>query len=106
MTVGEWLAQRTPVPPDALRERLAYRLGASGAAPIASAGEICAAAGVAVVESLIASDFSARQHAIDLLAAAALITYAIERAAESATDFASEMDALVARVAGVAGQVS
>lgn len=106
MTVGDWLAQRTPVAPDALRERVALQLGDARGAPAATASEACTAAGVRVVETLISTDCSQRQNAIDLLAADALVTYAIESAAERSADFAAEMDRLVARVAAVAGSAS
>ena len=106
MTVGDWLAQRTPVVPEALRQRVAFQLGDQRSAPAARASEACAAAGVRAVESLISTECAQRQHAIDLLAADALVTYAIESAAEHSSDFAAEMDRLVARVAAVAGSAS
>ena len=106
MTVTDWLAQRTPVVPEALRERVTFQLGDQCNAPAAGASEACAAAGVRVVESLISTECAQRQHAIDLLAADALVTYAIESAAERSPDFAAEMDRLVARVAAVAEGVS
>ena len=104
MTVREWVAARTPSAPPALRERVASRLGESGGAPDAEAAERCGAAGVRLVDSLISSDCSARENAIDLLAADALVTYAIERAAETSADFAADMDAMVARVASIAAR--
>ena len=104
MNVLDWVAERMPTAPPALRERVLFRLGESGNAPRADAAERCAAAGVQLVDSLISTDCSARQHAIDLLAADALVTYAIESAAEASPDFAAEMDALVVRVAAVAGK--
>ena len=106
MTVGDWLAQRTPVAPEALRQRVAFQLSDSLGASASSASEACASAGVRVVESLISTECSQRQNAIDLLAADALVTYAIESAAEHSPDFAAEMDRLVARVAAVAGGTS
>ena len=106
MIVADWLAQRTPVVPEALRERVVFQLGDQCRAPAAGASEACASAGVRVVESLISTECAQRQHAIDLLAADALVTYAIESAAERSPDFAGEMDRLVARVAAVAQGVS
>ena len=106
MTVGDWLAQRTPVAPEALRQRVVFQLGDARGAPASNASAACAEAGVRVVESLISTECSQRQNAIDLLAADALVTYAIENAAEHSRDFAAEMDQLVARVAAVAGGTS
>ena len=101
MTVRAWLADRNPAPPPALSERVLERLGDDASAPMERVAEACAANGVRTVESLVSTDCSARHHAIDLLAADALITYAIEHAAEHSADFAGDMDGLIARVAAV-----
>jgi hypothetical protein len=106
VTVGDWLDQRTPAVPEALRQRVAFQLGDARGAPASNVSDACAEAGVRVVESLISTKCSQRQNAIDLLAADALVTYAIESAAERSKDFAAEMDRLVARVAAVAGDES
>jgi hypothetical protein len=101
VTVGAWLAERTPAPPQALRERVGERLGRDADVSMERASEVCAASGARTVQALVSTDCSARHHAIDLLAADALITYAIEHAAEHSADFASEMERLIARVAAV-----
>ena len=102
MTVRDWLAERLPASPPAQRERVSFQLGDAGTAPAGEAAGRCAEAGVRVVHSLISTDCSARQHAIDLLAADALVTYAIESAADGSSDFAAEMDAMVLEVAALA----
>ena len=104
MNVRDWVGERLPTAPPALRERVSFQLAEAGRAPAGEAAERLAAAGVRVVDSLISTDCSARENAIDLLAADALVTYAIESAAETSGDFAAAMDAMVLRVAAVAGR--
>ena len=80
MTIGEWLAARTPAPPEALTQRLesvlrdAYALDADQCAPA------CLSAAERLVEGLIRGNCTSRESALDLLTADALVTYAFEAA--------------------------
>ena len=101
MTVQEWLHTRTPVPPGPLLDRVVEHLGADAAIDAALAGEACSRAGVKLVGQLVGEQRDDRQNALDLLAADALVTYAIEHAAEHAREPAPVMEALVARLSAI-----
>ena len=83
-TLREWLAKRKPEPPAQLSARLAEIVGEEGFDGAASAN-VLIERGIQTLRSAL----SDRDGAVDLLAADALITYAMEAAAE---DFAT-MDA-------------
>ena len=94
--LSDWLDSRSPRPPAALSERLAQIVGDTvcgendlSATLINEAGKILA---------IIGDDRSA---ATDLLAADALITYAMESAAETGDDLESVAAAAASRIAAV-----
>ena len=86
-TLREWRASRTPEPPAQLAERLAEIVGDEGFDGAASANLL-----IERGSQTLRSALSDRDGALDLLAADALITYAMEAAAD---DFAT-MDATAA----------
>ena len=86
-TLREWLASRKPKPPAQLAERLAEIVGDEAFDGAASAN-VLIERGIQTLRSAL----SDRDGALDLLAADALITYAMEAAAD---DFAT-MDATAA----------
>lgn len=86
-TLREWLATRKPEPPPQLSERLAEIVG-DEAFNGASTADVLIERGIQTLRSAL----SDRDGALDLLAADALITYAMEAAAD---DFAT-MDATAA----------
>ena len=77
IVVGEWLASRDPAPPPELAARLAEIVGPS----VCADGELPDAL-ADLAQQLLAGLCEERQGALDLLAADALITYALEAAAE------------------------
>jgi hypothetical protein len=99
MTVGEWLASRTPPPPAALRLRLAEVLGRDAALEAREATEVCLRAAEVLVAELLRGDCHRRQSALDLLTADALVTYAFEAASESPSDLASRAGEAMRRIA-------
>ena len=101
MTVEGWLRSRMPSPPPALLDRITSHLGEDAHADCARAAEVCATAGVKVVTQLIGELSADRQNALDLLAADALVTYAIESASGHDVHRAADMDALVMRLARI-----
>ncbi len=103
MTVADWLSLRSPRPPEALRARVALRLGAHATADAGEARAVCLAASVRIIAALTAGDARARDHAIDLLAADALITYAIEAAVSDTPDLARDLDAMVRELSSIPG---
>ena len=78
MTVGAWLASRTPAPPAALRERLEALLAPHLGADESQLPDLCLAAAARLVQSLLDEGRTGRESALDLLAADALVTYAFE----------------------------
>jgi hypothetical protein len=82
MTLDGWLDARRPAPPDALRARIRSAIGEPLGGDAAHATEACLRAGERLVESLLRSDNTTRDSALDLLAADALVTYAFEAASE------------------------
>jgi hypothetical protein len=101
----EWLASRKPPPPQRLRARL------NAAVPDITAnaqyeipGSLVDAASTILRDTLEQS--SAERNgtaALDLLAADALITYAVEAAAEDCERFVALTDEMIARLSAVAG---
>lgn len=83
MTVRAWLSSRTPEAPAALTARLLDLLGASADAPAADATAIFIEAARTALGRIVAEERFAREGALDLLAADALMTYAYEHASEA-----------------------
>lgn len=102
--VKAWLDSRTPPPP----ERLARRLGAALQPDVdvddADAGAMVERLTLAAVSILSGLEHD-RSSALDLLAADALISYALEAAAEDCVSFAASTDAMIARLAALAPSV-
>ena len=93
----DWLAARTPAPPDALAQRLAEIVGDDSC----RADELPARL-IQHTENILRSIGDDRSHATDLLVADALITYAMEAVADACRDpFAIATDAMqrIARTA-------
>ena len=96
-TVGAWLAGRTPAPPLLLRSRLADALGGSLTRDVTETERVCLEAAERVLARLVDNDAATRQEAIDLLAADALVTYALEYAAEHPADFEEHASGAIER---------
>jgi hypothetical protein len=101
MTVGEWLALRTPPPPPALRARLERALGPALASHRDSASDACLRASEDLVEQLLRGDCTSRDSALDLLTADALVTYAFEAAAELPGGLAERATGAMRRIAAL-----
>jgi hypothetical protein len=82
--VADWLASRAPLPPAALAKRIADAVG-----DVTCSRAALPAALVDHALGLLRSIGSTRDSADDLLAADALITYAMEAAAKSCRDLDS-----------------
>jgi hypothetical protein len=96
-TVGDWLASRTPAPPDLLRARIIAALGIHAEQSVADSEAVCLDAAERVLARLFSDGFAARGDAPDLLAADALVTYALEFAAEVPEDFGSRSTSAIRR---------
>lgn len=102
MTVREWLAERRPAPPIALRARIEAVLGAAAEESAAGTTEICLRAAERVVTELLRGDCASRESALDLLAADALVTYAFEAAAGRPATLPATATAAMERMAALA----
>jgi hypothetical protein len=85
VSIAEWLASRTPVPPPELADRLRRH----------TENQSCDRGGLSdrlvdIACGILAHVGDDRESAIDLLTADALITYAMEAAAEHGDDAAAE----------------
>jgi hypothetical protein len=86
-TVGGWLAARTPPPPELLRERIMSALGGAVDRDLADTGYVCLDAAERVLTRFLSEGRGERDEAADLLAADALVTYALEFAADAPERF-------------------
>ncbi len=80
MTIGEWLATRTPAPPPQLMHRVREALGHATDDDARLTADRCLDAAERVVAQLLRDGRTGRDSAADLLAADALVTYAFEAA--------------------------
>jgi len=101
MTLGEWLGQRTPPPPPALRRGVEQALGESLALEATSAADACLACAERLITALLRSDCTSRELALDLLTADALVTYAFEAAGESPAGLATRAAESMRRIAAL-----
>jgi hypothetical protein len=102
VNASEWLASRRPAPPAKLAQRLESALSEFLSAPDVTPSDAFAVAAAGLLRRLMKAESkpsSRREEAIDLLAADALVTYAIEAAADECESFAERTDAVIARLA-------
>lgn len=106
-TIVEWLGTREPAPPDALLGRLSEVLGRDAQRDAADAAEVCLAAGERLLAKVLREEEASRDHALDLLAADALVTYAFEAASSHPAELPALAAQAMARMAllGAVGEV-
>ena len=100
MTLERWLQSREPAPPGALVARLQSVLG-DGAQSLSEAPEVCLAAAESLLDGLLRSDALARESALDLLAADALVTYAFEAAGDEPERLAARAERAMTRLSAL-----
>ncbi|HUX34856.1 MAG TPA: hypothetical protein VMV51_13375 [Gemmatimonadaceae bacterium] len=101
MTVGDWLASRTPPAPAALAARVRFALGDRLTGDESATHTVCESAAEELLVSLLERRATGRETALDLLAADALVTYAFEHAAVAADDLDAEAAGAMQRIAAV-----
>jgi hypothetical protein len=101
VTVGEWLARRTPIPPPALRARIHAELGDALLLDAREMPDACLRAAERLLEGLLRRGGTSRESAFDLLTADALVTYAFEAASESPADLVARASAAMVRIASL-----
>jgi hypothetical protein len=102
-SIVEWLGTREPAPPDALLARLGEALGADAQRDAGDAAEVCLAAGERLLAKVLREGEASRDHALDLLAADALVTYAFEAASSHPSALPSLAAQAMARMASLGG---
>lgn len=102
MTIGDWLATRTPAPPEPLATRLADALAPVLGRDASEVPDAALGAAAELLEALLRDRTAGRDRALDLLAADALVTYAFEAASENPERIAARADAAMARLSVLA----
>jgi hypothetical protein len=101
MTVGAWLRSRTPPPPPAMLAGVIDALGERAALDAHAAPTACLDAAAALLGALLREDSLGRERASELLVADALVTYAFEAGATSASDLDEFAATVMTRLAGL-----
>ena len=99
MNLRDWLAHREPSPPRVLQERVEALALAVPELPDDPAGSLLAAAEAALVQ-LARRSPEDRASALDLLAVDALVTYAMEYAAETPEELPALAERATSRLSG------
>jgi hypothetical protein len=99
MRLTDWLATRTPAPPDALAQSLAEIVGDDSCRPDELPARL-----IQHTEDILRRIGDDRSHATDLLAADALITYAMEAVADACRDPGAIATDAMQRIARTAGE--
>lgn len=102
MTIGEWLATRTPAPPPELAARVRHLLGSTVDDDVAVAPDRLLGAAERTVAALLREGRTGRESAADLLAADALVTYAFEAAGSDPTGVVEQARGAMTRLGGLA----
>lgn len=103
MNLRDWLAHREPSPPRVLQERVEALAFAVPDRPDDLAGSLLAAAQAALAQ-LARRSPAQRATALDLLAIDALVTYAMEYAAQTPDELPALAEHAMARLSGVASR--
>lgn len=103
--LSDWLASRTPSPPPRLAARLAAAVPASESSDPDDTPRSLIAAAATILQATVDQPGNERNGtaALDLLAVDALVTYAVEAAAEDCEKFAALTDEMILRLAAVTG---
>lgn len=103
MTLGEWLDSRAPAPPVALAHALRAELGTDLGLELSEAPAALLRAGERVLKRVLQAEPQTPAVAPDLLLADALVTYAFEAVAESASGVEQFARDAMARLGSLGG---
>jgi hypothetical protein len=103
VNLRDWLAHREPSPPRVLQERVEALALAVPERPDDPAGALLAAAEAALTQ-LARRSPEDRATALDLLAVDALVTYAMEYAAQTPDELPALAERAMSRLSGVASR--
>jgi hypothetical protein len=104
MTVGGWLQDRFPAPPERLAERIVVVLGDRCERDAAQTTTLCIDAAEQLLRDLMTRPSPGRESALDLLTVDALVTYAFEAASEVPDSLESLATSAMLRLAATAGE--
>jgi hypothetical protein len=104
VTVGEWLGGRELTPPSRLSARISSAIGVGAGEPATRAAEVCLDACERLLGEVAARPSPGRESALDLLAADALATYALEAATDSPESLEAQAHEAMKRLAALAGE--
>lgn len=102
MTVGAWLRERSPRPPERLTERVEAVLGDRCNLEGSGTTDYCLEAAERLLREVLTRPSVGRDAALDLLTVDALVTYAFEAASETPSSLESRATDAMARLAGAA----
>jgi hypothetical protein len=97
VTLGAWLAERSPAPPRRLAQRVEQALGDRVHADANHAAELCVDAAAVLLHELLGRA-TGRESALELLAVDALVTYAFEAAAAHPETLTADANTAMARL--------
>lgn len=105
MTVSDWLRDRQPVPPTRLAARIESAVETERGHPgDATVFDACLQSCESLLGDVAARSAPGRESALDLLAADALATYALEAAADDPTTLEARAREAMKRLAAIAGE--
>ncbi len=102
MTVGDWLGARQPSAPARLAARIEAAVAIEKSEPASRAAEVCLDACERLLADVASRPSPGRESALDLLAANALATYALEAAAETPASLENHARDALRRLAALA----
>jgi hypothetical protein len=102
MTTAAWLATALPAAPPALKARLASQVARAGVRDAEATPEALLTAAEVVLEAIVEEGCNARDGALDLLVADALVTYAFELASDEPGTLVARAERAMRRIAALA----
>ena len=101
--VADWLDTRDPAPPPAIARRI-RELVPGGASSPDELADAYLRAGEHLLDQVLHRDCAARENALDLLVADALVTYAFEMASADPRGLERRAAGAMSRIAALAGE--
>jgi hypothetical protein len=103
VTVGEWVLDRAPDAPDSLTGAVVATLGGDAELPATRAADALMAAAERALAAFVSGGVQAREGALALLTIDALVTFALEAAAERPDEIEDRARRAMIRLAALGG---
>ncbi|MGI8842391.1 MAG: hypothetical protein ACR2HZ_01735 [Gemmatimonadaceae bacterium] len=103
MTVAEWVLDRAPDAPESLTGAVCVALGSDGELPATRAADVLMAAAERALARFVSGGVQARDGALPLLTIDALVTFALEAAAEHPDEIEDRARRAMIRLASLGG---